>query len=151
MLGTVVLHLFAAALARRNKSQLSPSLRIPSLYIPVPSPFPELERFIDDCIRTYRLDLFRCSLPESTSPSSSLLPVESVTRPTTPSSMSKIPDDGDGTVPGPYPVGKARGGEGMRRALETYRARFPHIFAILVGTRRDDPHGGRVYTYKSTP
>lgn len=41
-----------------------------------------------------------------------------------------------------YPVGKARGGEGMRRALEVYKENFPHIDAILVGTRRGDPHGG---------
>ena len=30
----------------------------------------------------------------------------------------------------------------MRRALEAYKVAFPHIEAILVGTRRDDPHGG---------
>lgn len=41
-----------------------------------------------------------------------------------------------------YPVGKARGGEGMRQALERYKTEFPHIEAILVGTRRSDPHGG---------
>lgn len=39
-------------------------------------------------------------------------------------------------------VGKAKGGEGMRRALEVYKEKFPLVEAILVGTRRGDPHGG---------
>jgi hypothetical protein len=30
----------------------------------------------------------------------------------------------------------------MREALELYRARFPTVEAILIGTRRTDPHGG---------
>ena len=30
----------------------------------------------------------------------------------------------------------------MREALELYRARFPTVVAILIGTRRTDPHGG---------
>jgi FAD synthetase len=33
-------------------------------------------------------------------------------------------------------------GAGMREALESFRARFPMVEAILVGTRRTDPHGG---------
>ena len=35
-----------------------------------------------------------------------------------------------------------KGGEGMRRALEAYQRKFPHVAAILIGTRRTDPHGG---------
>lgn len=50
-----------------------------------------------------------------------------------------------------YPVGKARGGEGMRRALEVYKENFPHIDAILVGTRRGDPHGGAHSVYFFCP
>lgn len=34
----------------------------------------------------------------------------------------------------------------MRRALEFYKSRFPHIDAILIGTRRTDPHGGESST-----
>lgn len=30
----------------------------------------------------------------------------------------------------------------MREALELYRARFPAVGAIFIGTRRADPHGG---------
>lgn len=30
----------------------------------------------------------------------------------------------------------------MRLALELYKARFPQVEAILIGTRRSDPHGG---------
>ena len=62
------------------------------------------------------------------------MPVESVTRPTTPRANNV------------HPVGKALGGEGMRRALEVYKARLPHIEAILIGTRRGDPHGGTCHS-----
>lgn len=50
--------------------------------------------------------------------------------------------DGTSYVDTPKPVGKAKGGEGMLQALQTYKERFPHISAILIGTRRTDPHGG---------
>jgi len=36
----------------------------------------------------------------------------------------------------------------MRRALEFYKSRFPQIDAILIGTRRTDPHGGESLTSK---
>ena len=36
---------------------------------------------------------------------------------------------------------RAKGGEGMSRALEVYKEEFPEIEAILIGTRRTDPHG----------
>ena len=138
-----MLHLFAAVLARRCNPSLMQSLRIPALYIPVPSPFPELELFIESCTRTYGLDLFRCSLPEP-SASSPPLPIESVTRPTTPSPVPQASkNERSLTASKVYPVGKAKGGEGMRRALETYKEQFPHIHAILIGTRKDDPHGSK--------
>ena len=140
----MVLHLFTAALARHHDPPVARALRIPSLYIPVPSPFPELERFITDSAQSYNLDLFRCLVPEHPTPSTPL-PVESVTRPTTPSSLILQLQEGVelGAAHKTYAVGKAKGGEGMRRALETYKAQFPYIQAILVGTRRDDPHGGQ--------
>ncbi|KAJ7792638.1 hypothetical protein B0H14DRAFT_2930007 [Mycena olivaceomarginata] len=56
---TVLLHLYAGALARR----LSPSETvkpIPAVYIAVPSPFPTLETFIDQSAKRYNLDLFHC-------------------------------------------------------------------------------------------
>ncbi|EJD05325.1 adenine nucleotide alpha hydrolases-like protein [Fomitiporia mediterranea MF3/22] len=140
---TVLLHLFVAALGSRNASLKEP-YRIPTLYIPLPSPFPELEEFIKQSMTAYNLDLFHCSPPQTDAPPNSLpsllikesardLPIESVTRPATPQ-----PNGSKGPK---YPVGKAKGGEGMRRALEVYKADFPHIEAILVGTRKDDPHG----------
>jgi len=137
---TVLLHLFVAALGARNPtlttsttpSTSNSALRIPSLYIPLPSPFTELEDFIAESVETYNLDLYKCSPPAS-QPLSTPMPIESVTRPTSP-----MPETGGKQT---YPVGKARGGEGMRRALEVYKDNFPHIDAILVGTRRGDPHG----------
>jgi len=32
------------------------------------------------------------------------------------------------------------GGEGMKKALETYKSKFPHVKGILIGTRRTDPY-----------
>ncbi|KAJ6613645.1 hypothetical protein B0H10DRAFT_1783471 [Mycena sp. CBHHK59/15] len=123
--GTVLLHLYASALARR----LSPSESmkpIPALYIAVPSPFPTLETFIEDSAKRYNLDLFHCRPPSEG--------VESVVTP--------APANGAGYLePQPKAVGKAKGAEGMKQALEIYKTRFPEINAILIGTRRSDPHG----------
>ncbi|KAI0267281.1 hypothetical protein BC834DRAFT_968807 [Gloeopeniophorella convolvens] len=107
---TVILHLYAAALAKRT---VNPS--IPALYIPVPSPFPALETFIVDAARAYNVSIFNCIPP-------------------TPTAASVEPVTPGGGVP-------AKGGDGMRQALELYRARFPTVEAILIGTRRTDPHG----------
>ncbi|OBZ66907.1 FAD synthase [Grifola frondosa] len=123
---TVLLHLFAASMGRRA----SPpgSLRpISAVYIPTPSPFEQLEEFIDHTAKAYNLDLFHC--PHPTGPE---FPIETVTAPGTPSPSN-----------GPTPK-RVKGGEGMKRALETYKERFPHIDAILIGTRRSDPHGAKL-------
>ena len=109
--GTVLLHLYAAAIAKRNAD---PS--IPALYIPVPSPFPALEAFITHALCVYNLSAFTCATPSSTA--------TSVGSPTA----------GDEV--------QANDADGMRGALESFRARFPTVEAILVGTRRTDPHGG---------
>jgi FAD synthetase len=116
--GTVLLHLYAAALSRR----LSPTsgLSIRSLYIPPPSPFQELESFIHEAAQSYSLDLFCTSQ------------VTSLER-DTPFVSSPLQDDIQ-KRPG--------GGEIMRRALEVYKDAFPQVEAILIGTRRSDPHGG---------
>ena len=123
--GTVLLHLVAASLGRRisaSSSSQSPSLA--AVYIPVPSPFPQLEAFIDDAASAYHLDLFHCPPPADP------LPVESV------------PTPGAAAAPIPERPKHVKGGEGMRLALELYKARFPQVEAILIGTRRSDPHGG---------
>ena len=138
--GTVLLHLFYAAVGMRSPSSSSSKepYRIPTLYIPPPSPFPELEEFIKQSVIAYNLDLYHC-YPETESKAArenpmDLPPVESVTRPTSPQPNGKGKS---------YPVGKSKGGEGMRRALEVYKHDFPHVEAILVGTRKGDPHGGQ--------
>ncbi|KAK7042470.1 FAD synthetase [Favolaschia claudopus] len=122
---TVLLHLYAGALARRLPP--SESLKpIPAVYIAVPSPFPTLETFIDQSAKRYNLDLFHCR-PTSEA-------VESVVTP--------FPRNGtDYIVSAPKAVGKAKGSEGMKQALEIYKNKFPNIDAILIGTRRSDPHG----------
>ena len=118
--GTVLLHLYAAALYRR----LHKHTVIPSLYIPLPSPFSELESFIHESIKTYELDLFHC-LPTMTKDGVQLA-VEAVLTP-----ASGIPSQP-----------KKGGGEGMKKALETYKSKCPHVKGILIGTRRTDPYCG---------
>jgi FAD synthetase len=131
--GTVLLHLFAAALYQRHmrSAQKDFVLTIPALYIPLPSQFSEMESFIDESVLRYRLKLFRIPPPDAPGPVA--LPVESV-----PTPSSENPPNGV------EPRGAAKGGEGMRQALELYKAAHPNVQAILVGTRRGDPHGGEL-------
>ncbi|KAI0037065.1 hypothetical protein K488DRAFT_39976, partial [Vararia minispora EC-137] len=124
---TVLLHLYCAAI--RRKFPADSARRIPALYIPVPSPFPALESFIDEAAQKYGLDLFHCVQPPSQ-------PVETVLA------------NADGR-PSDQTVGsddhvKSKGGEGMRYALATYKDNFPRIRAILIGTRRTDPNGANL-------
>lgn len=122
---TVLLHLYAAAFARRSPHNTYSN--IPTLYIPMPSPFPALEIFIDDAAKAYRLDVFRCVPPVEEEA------VESVSVEGKNAKGEKI--ESSTNV-------KAKGGEGMRLALEIYKEKFPGIEGIFIGTRRTDPHGG---------
>ncbi|KAJ6588294.1 hypothetical protein B0H19DRAFT_1098652 [Mycena capillaripes] len=122
---TVLLHLYAGALARR----LSPSESvkpIPAVYIAVPSPFQTLETFIEESVKRYNLDLYYCR------PASER--VESVVTPA-------LANGADYVAAAPKAVGKAKGSEGMKQALQIYKDNCPNIDAILIGTRRSDPHG----------
>ncbi|RPD52900.1 adenine nucleotide alpha hydrolases-like protein [Lentinus tigrinus ALCF2SS1-7] len=121
---TVLLHLVAASLGRRTSSSQPQPLA--AVYIPVPSPFPQLEEFIDDAASAYHLDLFHSPPPADP------LPVESV------------PTPGAAAAPILERPKHVKGGEGMRLALEMYKARFPQVEAILIGTRRSDPHGAKL-------
>ncbi|KAG2034433.1 hypothetical protein BDR03DRAFT_924136 [Suillus americanus] len=130
---TVLLHLYAAVITRKVLSTHKP---IFALYIPDPSPFPALEEFIKIATQDYHLDLFTCNLSSDIQ-----LPVESVTPGVSTPTSLKGSNGYIGHSLQTRPVGAARGGEGMRRALELYKLRFPDVQAILVGTRRTDPHG----------
>ena len=156
MAGTVLLHLFAGSLARRQPNLNTKSKPIQSLYIPVPSPFPALESFIDQCAEAYNLDLFHC-VPDrwnkgdvsgsGNGNGAVSLPVESTASPE-PSLSPGIKDHVDvdaATIH--HAVGKSKGGEGMRRGLELYKKKYPNVDAILVGTRRGDPHGGEYFSF----
>ncbi|ESK88660.1 fad synthetase [Moniliophthora roreri MCA 2997] len=118
---TVLLHLFVGALGKRRPAGVLKT-PIPAIYIAVPSPFSVLEEFIEDAAEEYNLDLFLVRPPEEDT-------IETIVTP---------------NVPKPKAVGKAKGGEGMRQALEIYKDRFPHIQGILIGTRKTDPHGSKV-------
>ena len=80
--------------------------------------------------KTYNLDLFSCR--------SALSQVD----PTLPT--------GPGDAVAATAPGKIRPGEGMLHALEIYKERFPQVTAILIGTRRTDPHGG-TFTLRLLP
>lgn len=116
----MLLHLYAAALYRRLQKRTV----TPSLYIPLPSPFPELESFINESIKTYDLELFHC-LSTKTKEGVQLA-VETVMTPA--SGVPSQPNKG--------------GGEGMKKALEAYKDKFPRVQGILIGTRRTDPYCG---------
>ncbi|KZS87982.1 adenine nucleotide alpha hydrolases-like protein [Sistotremastrum niveocremeum HHB9708] len=97
---TVLLHLYAAAL---HKLDLYPTengepSEIHAIYIPMPSPFHEMEAFIDESRHLYNLKIFE-----------------------------------PGVMAG-----------GMKTALDLYRKQCPEIDAILIGTRRTDPHGEKL-------
>ena len=98
---------------------------IPAVYIPVPSPFTTLEDFIDHSATTYNLDLFSCRHSEPH--------VESV-----PASIDLNSN------------GKPKKEGTMREALQLYKDHFPTITAILVGTRRTDPDGCKLFNSLST-
>ncbi|KAI9508260.1 adenine nucleotide alpha hydrolases-like protein [Russula earlei] len=118
---TVLLHLYAASLAKRT---LRPS--IPALYIPVPSPFPALEAFISYAARVYNLSVFTCAPPGWAVTSSKLST--------------------------PHGNTLTNGSNNMRESLQLYRARFPTVTAILIGTRRTDPHGAKLdFRVKTDP
>ncbi|KAK3848131.1 MAG: hypothetical protein J3R72DRAFT_351288, partial [Linnemannia gamsii] len=108
---TVLLHLFVAVLYKihgseqqqhtppdtpQHEQQKPPHPQrypIASIYVTDKNPFGQVERFVDDEIERYNLNLVR--------------------------------------IPGP-----------MKKALEEYNKLNGDVMAIMVGTRRDDPHGG---------
>ncbi|GEM12617.1 FAD synthetase [Rhodotorula toruloides] len=123
---TVLVHLLAAAILRRQDPSLSDSPSpssastssrslppIPTIYVRCPSPFPQVEAFVALCARWYALELE--------------------------------------TVEG-----------GMREALQVYvdrrktsltdgaSAQRGAIKAVLVGTRRNDPHGQHLQPFSPT-
>jgi FAD synthetase len=115
---TVLLHLYTAAIAHRLP-ECEPMKPIPTLYIPAPSAFTTMEEFIADAAVTYNLNLFSCrDLEPQVSTSANRTDLNSTTG----------------------SVGKAKG-SGMREGLQLYKDCFPETTAILMGTRRTDPHG----------
>ncbi|KAI8600621.1 hypothetical protein EDD21DRAFT_395639 [Dissophora ornata] len=119
---TVILHLYVAVLYKILGSELdrlpnsttstdtphqqhSTSHRqhypVHSIYVTHKNPFGQVERFVDDEIERYNLDLLR--------------------------------------IPGP-----------MKKALGEYHELKSDIVAIMVGTRRDDPHGGPLKPFTPT-
>ncbi|KAK2460806.1 hypothetical protein APHAL10511_007276 [Amanita phalloides] len=120
---TVLLHLYAAALGKRlgPSEEMAP---VSAIYIPVPSPFPVLETFVEQIANDYNLALHYCRHPDDAS------------------SPVSLPAAGSNLVPDQHAtIEKAKARDSMKKALELYKLHFPHITAILIGTRRSDPHG----------
>lgn len=93
--------------------------------------------FIYECAKAYHLDLYRCEPPANGS-----LQVESVTEPSSPEApFSTLPEHKQKMILATTSA-RAKGGDGMKGALGLYKERFPHVEAIVIGTRRTDPHGG---------
>ncbi|KAI7816161.1 hypothetical protein BC939DRAFT_404211, partial [Gamsiella multidivaricata] len=120
---TVILHLYVAVLYKVLGSELDKDSSstttfdtlqeqptrtrfhrhdpIPSIYVTHKNPFGQVERFVDDEIERYNLDLLR--------------------------------------IPG-----------SMKKALQEYHSLKDEIKAVMVGTRRDDPHGGPLKPFTPT-
>ncbi len=83
-----------------------------------------MEAFIDEAVRLYNLNIFNCtaSLVETTN----------------------MRANGKDKAAAPAVAGKAKSGGDMKTALERYKKMFPSVSAILMGTRRTDPHGGEL-------
>ena len=129
------MHLLAAAVGHRTPAD-KPCKPIPALYIPVPSPFSTLETFIYEAADAYHLELFHH------------VPPEEGTMPATADDEDRRSTSSSGTSsPGLNMHESTRHkGVGMKHALAVYKERFPQIEAILIGTRRTDPHGGACAT-----
>jgi hypothetical protein len=113
--GTLLLHLLHSLITPPSSSLSSsstPPLRIKALYITAPNPFQEVEDFVDQAVHDYNLDLVRLGGGMK-------------------SALGLYLDDSyeAGAAEGTDEEGKGKGkGKGVK--------------GMLVGTRRNDPHGG---------
>ncbi|CAG8792874.1 23157_t:CDS:2 [Gigaspora margarita] len=96
----VLLHLFAAVLYKHFHDSIN-TFNIQAVYITYPNSFTEVDNFVKECVRSYRIDLV--------------------------------------TIEG-----------SIKQALAKYSKLRPNVKAILVGTRRNDPHGGRLSEFMPT-
>ena len=94
------------------------------LYIPVPSPFPELEAFIYEAAKAYNLDLFRCEPPSDVSKQ-----VESVTEPSSPAA----------TLSADMPFNKNVGFGRTESALSRALLALPFIGLFVLAGMKLDP------------
>ena len=90
----------------------------------MPSPFSSLETFIYEAAEAYHLELFHHIPPEDGE-----------------ESASSLPSGASSPALNIHETAKGKG-VGMKHALAVYKERNPHVEAILIGTRRTDPHGG---------
>ncbi|KAL9580091.1 MAG: hypothetical protein Q9212_004702 [Teloschistes hypoglaucus] len=107
--------------------------RLPAIYIPPSHPFASVTKFTLRSAARYHLnlDIYSEEL-SSSSTSTTTIPTTSVT--------SKGQDE----TAGGGGRGGGKGGGGMKEAFTQYLSRNPDVSAIFVGTRRTDPHGGKL-------
>ncbi|KAI4198031.1 MAG: hypothetical protein LQ350_005542 [Teloschistes chrysophthalmus] len=105
--------------------------RLPAIYIPPSHPFASVTDFTLRSAARYHLNL---DLYSDESSSSSQFTTTSTS--TTPKGQDDAGREGRG--------GKGKGGGSMKEAFTQYLSRNPDVDAIFVGTRRTDPHGGKL-------
>lgn len=141
-----VLHTHFTQPTGRRKDDV-PQL-LPSIYAKPPDPFPSVTSFVESSSKEYCLDLVHIStspkvhphLPETKSPPASPPnPTETSAPAIVP--LANVPDQKeDETVKVVT----------FRDAFAHYLETHPNVKAIFVGTRRTDPHGGRLTNFDMT-
>jgi FAD synthetase len=133
-----VLHTHFSRLQNEDPSTAFPK-SIPSIYAKPPDPFPAVSSFVDYSSKLYHLDLTHI--------------------PTNPGPKKKERSHSNPPLTQPPPQIEAIQADhelplktivSFRDAFTIYLAKYPHVKAIFVGTRRTDPHGEHLTHFDST-
>ncbi|KAL8772363.1 MAG: hypothetical protein Q9194_004630 [Teloschistes cf. exilis] len=112
--------------------------RLPAIYIPPSHPFASVTDFTLRSAARYHLNLDIYS-EDSSSSSQPATTLSSITSKGQDAAAGAGAEGGGGGG-----KGKGKGGGGMKEAFTQYLSRNPSVDAIFVGTRRTDPHGGKL-------
>lgn len=129
-----VLH---AHFSRHGQDKVWPT-RIPSIYAKPPDPFDKVTEFVEESARQYCLDLTHISTNPGPRPSKHQA---SHSSPPGPSSPSHTRQGSDGTEKEIVT---------FRDAFAMYLEQNKDVKGIFVGTRRTDPHGGKLSHFDMT-
>ncbi|KAF7846381.1 hypothetical protein BT93_L4480 [Corymbia citriodora subsp. variegata] len=124
----VLLVLYLAVLHTHFQQMKSVPTTIPSVYVKSPDPFPQVTDFVETSSKQYHLDLVGIATNPGTSPT-----------------LSKARSHADPPNTDNQPEKVT-----FRDAFEIYLKSHPQVKAIFVGTRRTDPHGGKLTHFDRT-